>query len=106
MRLCTTAESVIARSPYPDESEDLALPKAGGLVFDLTRYAFTAETECIEVAASNREHARKNPRASYADVHDPTPLFDPLTREQAAESADGCVHVTCDIADSSTAADD
>ena len=50
-----------------------------------------SEADCAEVAARNREHARNNPRASYADAHDPTPLFDPLTREQAAEPADGCV---------------
>ena len=49
------------------------------------------EAECAEVAARSREHARSNPRASYADVRDPSPLFDPLTREQAAESVDGCV---------------
>jgi acetyl-CoA C-acetyltransferase len=50
-----------------------------------------SESECAEVAARNREHARENPRASYADVRDDTPIFDPLTREQAAEPADGCV---------------
>jgi acetyl-CoA C-acetyltransferase len=50
-----------------------------------------AESECAEVAARNREHAKGNPRASYADVSDPTPIFDPLTREQSAEPADGCV---------------
>jgi acetyl-CoA C-acetyltransferase len=50
-----------------------------------------SEAECADVAARNREHARSNARASYADAHDPTPLFDPLTREQAAETADGCV---------------
>jgi acetyl-CoA C-acetyltransferase len=49
------------------------------------------EAECAEVAARNREHAKDNRRASYADVRDPTPLFDPLTKEQAAEPADGCV---------------
>ena len=47
--------------------------------------------ECAEVAARNREHARGNPRASYKDVRDNTPTFDPLTREQTAEPADGCV---------------
>ena len=47
--------------------------------------------ECAEVAARNRSHARSNPRASYAEVVDPTPLFDPLTGEQAARSADGSV---------------
>jgi acetyl-CoA C-acetyltransferase len=50
-----------------------------------------SEGECADVAARNRAHAATNPRASYADVSDPTPLFDPLTREQAAEPADGCV---------------
>jgi acetyl-CoA C-acetyltransferase len=49
------------------------------------------EDECAEVAARNRDHARENPRASYANTKDPTPLFDPLTKEQTAESADGCV---------------
>lgn len=47
--------------------------------------------DCADAASRNREHARGNPRASYADVADPTPLFDPLTSEQAAKSADGCV---------------
>ena len=49
------------------------------------------EDECADVAARNREHARTNPRASYADVRDPELLFDPLTREQVAEPVDGCV---------------
>lgn len=49
--------------------------------------------ECAEVAARNRSHARSNPRASFADVADPSPLFEPLTKEQAAKSADGCVVV-------------
>jgi acetyl-CoA C-acetyltransferase len=52
-----------------------------------------SDAECADVAARNREHARANSRASYADVHDPTPLFDPLTRDQASEAADGCVVV-------------
>ena len=52
----------------------------------------TAE-ECAEVAGVNRAHARSNPRASYADATDASPLFDPLTREQAARSVDGCVVV-------------
>ena len=50
-----------------------------------------SEADCADVAARNRERARANPRASYAEVRDPTPLFDPITREQAAEPADGCV---------------
>lgn len=52
-----------------------------------------SESECADVAARNRSHATQNPRASYATTVDPTPLFDPLTREQAAETADGCVVV-------------
>jgi acetyl-CoA C-acetyltransferase len=50
-----------------------------------------SEAECAEVAARNRDHAKDNPRASYAEVRDPSPVFDPLTREQAAEGVDGCV---------------
>jgi GntR family transcriptional regulator len=42
-------ETVVARAPHPDESFDLALPKAGGMVFDVTRFAFTAEGRCVEV---------------------------------------------------------
>ena len=49
------------------------------------------EDDCAQVARRNRDHARSNPRASYAHVADPTPLFEPLTREQAAQPADGCV---------------
>ncbi|HEY7401384.1 MAG TPA: hypothetical protein VH989_10885 [Actinomycetota bacterium] len=47
--------------------------------------------DCLAVVHRNRGHARSNARASYADVADPTPLFEPLTREQAAPPADGCV---------------
>jgi acetyl-CoA C-acetyltransferase len=49
------------------------------------------EDDCATVAARNREHARSNVRASYADLVDPSPLFEPLTRDQAAESVDGCI---------------
>ncbi len=49
------------------------------------------EGECRAVAARNRANSRTNPRASHADVSDTTPLFEPLTREQAAEPVDGCV---------------
>jgi acetyl-CoA C-acetyltransferase len=48
---------------------------------------------CAAIAQRNREHARANPRAWFADVRDPTPTFEPLTREQTAASADGCVVV-------------
>jgi acetyl-CoA C-acetyltransferase len=47
--------------------------------------------ECAEVASRNRSHARSNARASYANEEDPSPLFEPLTRGQAARSVDGCV---------------
>jgi acetyl-CoA C-acetyltransferase len=48
--------------------------------------------DCAEAAARNREHARSNRRASYADAPpDPSPLAEPLTSDQAARSADGCV---------------
>jgi len=50
-----------------------------------------SEGECADVAARNRAHATTNPRASYADVRDPMPMFDPLTREQIADPTDGCV---------------
>jgi len=46
---------------------------------------------CAAIARRNREHAKANPRAWFADAHDPTPTFEPLTREQTASSADGCV---------------
>ena len=49
--------------------------------------------ECAEVAERNREHARSNPRASYVDPPHATMLFDPLSADQSARSADGCVVV-------------
>lgn len=42
-------ERVSDRAPQPDESFDLALPKVGGRVFDITRYAYTGEGRCVEV---------------------------------------------------------
>ncbi len=47
--------------------------------------------ECSAVASRNREHARSNDRASFAEAGQDEPLFDPLTADQAARSADGCV---------------
>lgn len=43
------AERIISRAPHPDEAADLALPVTGGHVFDITRQAFTADEQCIEV---------------------------------------------------------
>lgn len=42
-------ELVADRSPTREESFDLALPKNGGRVFDMTRLAFTKDGRCIEV---------------------------------------------------------
>jgi acetyl-CoA C-acetyltransferase len=47
--------------------------------------------ECVEVADENREHARRNDRASYPDIADDDPLFEPLTSGQTARGIDGCV---------------
>jgi acetyl-CoA C-acetyltransferase len=58
-----------------------------------------SEADCAAVASRNREHARSNPRASYADAADPTPLFDPLIADQAARSVDGCVVVVLSTED-------
>ncbi len=57
----------------------------------LHELGLTADT-CSELAADNRINARDNPRASFADrPADRTPLFDPLTADQVAPSADGCI---------------
>jgi acetyl-CoA C-acetyltransferase len=50
-----------------------------------------AEEECAAVALRNREHGRTSVRASYSPFVDTSPLFEPLTRDQTAQSADGCV---------------
>lgn len=68
-----------------------ALAVAG---LEMRRYLHASgrtEEDCAEVARRNREHARSSARASYADVADPSPLFEPLTREQAAPPADACI---------------
>jgi acetyl-CoA C-acetyltransferase len=83
-----------------------ALALAG---LEMRRYLHVSgrtEEQCAQVAARNRRHAETNPRASYAEVVDPSPLFDPLTRDQAAASADGCVVVVLageDLADGARA---
>jgi acetyl-CoA C-acetyltransferase len=80
----------------PVLNRPLGVPAVAVAGLEMRRYLHesgrTAE-ECAAVATRNREHARNNPRASYADVSDPTPIYDPLTSEQAARSADGCVVV-------------
>jgi GntR family transcriptional regulator len=42
-------ERVIARAPRPDEREALALPRTGGLVFEVTRQALDDAGHCVEV---------------------------------------------------------
>lgn len=42
-------ENVIGRAPDPDEAHALALPKTGGMVFQITRHAFTQADRCVEV---------------------------------------------------------
>jgi acetyl-CoA C-acetyltransferase len=80
----------------PVLNRPLGVPALAVAGLEMRRYLHESghtSDECADLAARNREHARTNPRASYADVADPTPLFDPLTSEQAARSADGCVVV-------------
>jgi acetyl-CoA C-acetyltransferase len=45
--------------------------------------------ECREVARRNRARVGRNPRTPNAKVDDEAPVFDPLTRDQIAEPADG-----------------
>jgi acetyl-CoA C-acetyltransferase len=49
--------------------------------------------ECLAVGERNRGLARGNARASFAEpvADGDEPLFEPLTRSQAARSVDGCV---------------
>ena len=48
---------------------------------------------CREVAERNRAHARSNPRATPIEAPSPDPVAEPLTADQVAPSADGCVVV-------------
>ncbi len=63
--------------------------------------------ECLAVGERSRELARGNVRASYASAvdDDDEPLFDPLTRRQAARSADGCVVMVLASADRASGGD-
>jgi acetyl-CoA C-acetyltransferase len=78
----------------PVLNRPLGLPATALAGLEMRRWLHVtgrSETECADVAARNRQHAKGNPRASYAEVSDPAPLFDPLTREQVSEPVDGCV---------------
>ena len=78
----------------PVLNRPLGVPALAVAGLEMRRYLHESgrsAEECADVARRNRAHAATNPRAAYADVTDPTPLFDPLTSEQAAESTDGCV---------------
>jgi acetyl-CoA C-acetyltransferase len=78
----------------PVLNRPLGVPALAVAGLEMRRYLHESgrsADECADVARRNRAHAATNPRAAYADVADPTPLFDPLTSEQAAMSTDGCV---------------
>ena len=78
----------------PVLNRPLGVPALAVAGLEMRRYLHESgrsADECADVARRNRAHAATNPRAAYADVADPTPLFDPLTGEQAAKSTDGCV---------------
>jgi acetyl-CoA C-acetyltransferase len=80
----------------PVLNRPLDVPAAALAGLEMRRYLHESgrrEEECVEVARRNREHAMANERASYADVVDPSPIFEPLTQEQSAQSTDGCVVV-------------
>lgn len=86
----------------PVLNRPLGVPALAVAGLEMRRYLHErgrAAAECAEVAARNREHAGVNPRASYADAADATPLFDPLTSDQAARSADGCVVIVLSAED-------
>src|SRR5438128_3121833 len=78
--------------PVVDRPLGVSTIAVGGLA--MRRYLHLSgrsQDEGVEVARTNREHARWNPRASSTDVNDPEPVFEPLTREQISTAVDGCV---------------
>ena len=78
----------------PVLNRPLGVPALAVAGLEMRRYLHESgrsAEECADVARRNRAHAATNPRAAYADIADPTPLFDPLTSEQASKSTDGCV---------------
>jgi acetyl-CoA C-acetyltransferase len=81
----------------PALNRPLDIPAAALAGLEMRRYLHVsgrAAAECAEVATRNREHARTNPRASFADrAPDPSPVFEPLVRDQVAGSIDGAVVV-------------
>ncbi len=91
----------------PVLNRPLGVPALALAGLEMRRYLHTSGhtvEDCAAVAVRNREHARSNRRASYADAPpDPTPLFDPLTADQAARSVDGCIVVV--LAGAQTRAD-
>jgi len=78
----------------PVLNRPLGVPALAVAGLEMRRYLHESgrsAEDCAEVARRNRTHAATNARAAYAGVADPTPLFEPLTVEQAATSTDGCV---------------
>ena len=78
----------------PVLNRPLGMPAAAVAGLEMRRFLHVSgwsEEDCAAVAVRNREHARRSPRASYADVVDASPTFEPLTADQTAPSVDGCV---------------
>ena len=78
----------------PVLNRPLGMPAVAVAGLEMRRFVHVSgwsEDDCAAVAVRNREHARGNARASYADIVDPSPTFEPLTADQTARSADGCV---------------
>src|SRR5215212_10619145 len=78
----------------PVLNRPLGIPAAAVAGLGMRRFLHVSgwtQDDCAAVAARNREHARRNPRASYAGTVDASPTFEPLTVDQTAASVDGCV---------------
>jgi acetyl-CoA C-acetyltransferase len=78
----------------PVLNRPLGIPAAAVAGLEMRRFLHVSgwtQDDCAAVAARNREHARRNPRASYAGTVDASPTFEPLTVDQTAASVDGCV---------------
>jgi acetyl-CoA C-acetyltransferase len=78
----------------PVLNRPLGMPAAAVAGLEMRRFLHVSgwtQDDCAAVATRNREHARGNPRASYANVVDGSPTFEPLTADQTADGADGCV---------------
>jgi acetyl-CoA C-acetyltransferase len=78
----------------PVLNRPLGMPAAAVAGLEMRRFLHVSgwtPDDCAAVATRNRQHARDNPRASYANVVDGSPTFEPLTADQTATGVDGCV---------------